>query len=226
MLIFFLGNGYSLTCWLNWILGHNKGHTKHGRRCEKKQKQNMYLAFGFILNPVLPARQLCLYTGQSWRRACEWKHYFVVAVVVLLLPQWFLEVILGICAHICLMHLRVLHIEPALNKGVAGPQFTSTRLGWPSCSCSQGWLLFRRWCCSADTQLFWRQFKSLSHSDVLHRAGLWLKACPEPPEMDRMISTVLQWTPSKSRNFPHLTFLPWDRDSNLFLTQYPSCSTQ
>lgn len=153
-----------------------------------------------------------------------------IILLLLLLFYCFLsdfrKVILGICALICLMHLRVLHTEPALNKEAAGPQFTSPKLGWPSCSCSQGWLLFRRWCCSADTQLFWSQFKSLSHSDVLHSAGLWLKACPEPPEMDRMLSTVLQWTPSKSRNSPHLTSLPWNRDSNLFLTQYPSCSTQ
>lgn len=79
---------------------------------------------------------------------------------------------------------------------------------------------------AVQTQLFWSQFKSLSHSDILCRAGFCLEADPEPTEMDGIPLTVLQRTPSKSWNSPHLTSLPWNRDNSLFLTWYPSCSTQ
>lgn len=44
--------------------------------------------------------------------------------------------------------------------------------------------------------------------------------------MDRMLLTVLQQTPAKSLNSPHLTSLRWNRHNHLFLTQCPSCSTQ
>lgn len=86
-----------------------------------------------------------------------------------------------------------------------------------------------RWpCCSADTRLFQSQFKykSLSHSDVLCRAGLCLGPDTQPTEMDRILLTVLQQTPAKSLNSPYLTSLPWNRDNHHFFTQCPSCSTQ
>lgn len=47
------------------------------------------------------------------------------------------KVILGICGHIWSIHPEALYVEPALNEEAAGPQFTSTKLGWPVCSHSQ-----------------------------------------------------------------------------------------
>jgi len=47
------------------------------------------------------------------------------------------KVNLGIRDHIWLIHPGALHIEPSLKEEAAGPQFTSTKLGWPVCSRSQ-----------------------------------------------------------------------------------------
>lgn len=136
------------------------------------------------------------------------------------------NVTLGICGHIWSIHPETVYTEPALNEEAAGSHFTSTKLGWPVCSCRQKYHLFWWWCCSADTQLFWSQFKSLSHNDVLCRAGFCLQHDLETTEIDSMLLTTLQETPSKAWNSPHLTSLPWYRDNNPFLTRYPSCSTQ
>lgn len=47
------------------------------------------------------------------------------------------KVILGIRGHIWSIHPGALYTEPALSEEAAGPQFTSTKLGWPVCSHSQ-----------------------------------------------------------------------------------------
>lgn len=96
----------------------------------------------------------------------------------------FKQVILGICAIFSQCTFSILHWAISQWGGWRASVYQH-EVGMTILLLQSGHFFWQQ-CCSTDTQLFWSQFKSLSHNAVLYRAGLCLKVGPELPEMNRM----------------------------------------